>query len=601
MTLDLKACLAQSSLFNQLDATALDELHAAFEYRHLSRGETLFRRGEVGDAFYFLASGRLQIIKDSVVGELMPGDTFGELALIGEQTRAATIVAARDSELGRLPKQQFQQLLKNHQSIALELIKLLGEHLNQQQSGKESHSCTVVTLVTLSAHPSVKSLPQALSQLLLSDTRTCHIDPEQLNQQLWSGADEMLEQGSNRHSEQLSRWLSEQEQHSDYILLQTCDTPSAWRDFCLNQSDKTLYLTDDSASSLALPIHSDKAVESELVFLHESSAISPVNTHKRLQSCQVKRHHHIRQGSEADIRRLAREIKGQALALVLGGGGARSFAHIGVLKAMEELNIPIDRIAGTSMGAILGAQYADGYSPDQMLALNEEIWVRQKPHKDFTLPISSLLSANRARQYTKGVFGERHIEDLWLDFFCVSTDLTELKPYHHRKGLVWPALLASGAIPGVCSSIVSDEGSLLVDGGILDNLPVAAMRAHHKGPIIAVDISSDKGLKPSVTDTIPPNGWQALWHYLNPFNRKRRFPHIFKLISHTATLTGKVNAQASRQLADLCLTPDCQGHGLMEMKRLDELVEYGYQEAMPKLQQWLEPGDQVKRPEQAGI
>ncbi len=594
MTLDLKTCLAQSPLFNQLDAASLDELHAAFEYRHLSRGETLFRRGEVGDAFYFLASGRLQIIKDSVVGELTPGDTFGELALIGEQTRAATIVAARDSELGRLPKQQFQQLLKNHQSIAIELIKLLGEHLNQQQNGEESHSCTVVTLVTLSSHPSVKSLPQTLSRLLASDKRTCHIDPEQLSQQLWSGADEMLANDSNSYNERLSRWLSEQEQNSDYILLQTCDTPSVWRDFCLNQADKTLYLTDDSVSSLALPISSDKAVESELVLLHESSTIRPIDTHKRLQQCKVKRHHHIRQGSESDIQRLARDIKGESIAVVLGGGGARSFAHIGVLKAMEELNIPIDRIAGTSMGAILGAQYADGYSPDQMLLLNEEIWVRQKPHKDFTLPISSLLSANRAKQQTKGVFAERHIEDLWLDFFCVSTDLTKLKPYHHRQGLVWSALLASGAIPGVCSSIVSDEGSLLVDGGILDNLPVGAMREQHKGPVIAVDISSDKGLKPGVTDTIPPNGWQALWHYLNPFNKKRRFPHIFKLISHTATLTGTVNAQTSRQLADLCLTPDCRGHGLMEMKRLDQLVENGYREAMPKLQQWLESRDKTK-------
>lgn len=315
---------------------------------------------------------------------------------------------------------------------------------------------------------------------------------------------------------------------------------------------------------------------------------------KRLKHCKVKRHHHIRQDNKGDLQRLAREINGESIALVLGGGGARSFAQIGVIKAMEELSIPIDKVAGTSMGAIIAAQYADGYSPEQMLALNEEIWLRQKPHKDFTLPVSSLLSAHRAKQQTCGVFAQRHIEDLWLDFFCISTDLTELKPYHHRQGLVWSALLASGAIPGVCSSIVSDEGSLLVDGGILDNLPVAAMREHHKGPVIAVDISSDKGLKPGVTDTIPPNGWQALWQYLNPFAKKRRFPHIFKLISHTATLTGKVNAHTSRKLADLCLTPDCRGHGLMEMKRIDQLVERGYREAIPKLQQWLESSNRTE-------
>lgn len=591
MSLDIKSCLANSPLFAQLDPQTLVAVFAAIECQRLSRGQTLFRQGDPGDAFYILVSGRLTIMKDTVIGELLPGDSFAELALISNQPRAATIIAARDCELARLPKQQFQQILQRHPAIAVELIKLLGQRLNAQQQTKTTKAGKVIALVVMGNHTGVKKLPTLLTQSLKIHGKVRRLLVSQLDHRLWQGASEAL--GSNEvvSDEQLGRLLSTQEQQCDYVLLETTAAPSTWRNFCLSQADKVLYLVsaDEKPQALAPQLRSHIGADTlrQLVLVHSAIANKPSFSTHWLKCYDVTSHHHIRQYHQADRERLARDIADQSIALVLGGGGARSFAHIGVIKAMEELGIPIDRIAGTSMGAIIGAQYADGHNPQQLQTINEHIWIDSKPHRDITLPITALLSAGRAKQQTCKVFGQRDIEDLWLDFFCISTDLTQLKPYRHEKGPIWSSLLASGAIPGICSSIVSDSASLLVDGGLLDNLPVAAMRERHRGPIIAVDVSSDKGLKPHVTSTIPPNGWRALWGYLNPWAKQRPFPHIFKLITHTATLASKINAESSRQLADLCLTPQCNGHKLMEMKHLDKLIEQGYLEAKPKLEQWL--------------
>jgi len=596
---DVKACLAASRLFSWLDQAALTQLVEVFEWQLLLRGQTLFRQGDSGDAFYLVASGRLRILTpsaegvDTPVGELLAGESFGELALISDAPRAATIVAVRDTQLGKLSRAQFHTILHRHPTMALKLLDIVGEWLKQPPLATTQQASTIVTLVVLSSQQAVTTLAASLAAALARRSTVQHFTLAQLDQVICLGASDKLGEANDggQLDERLSRWLSQQEQQCDYLILETSAAASKWAHFCCRQADKLLYLVHSSDSPQAVPAHLVEPVspdaELELVLVHDDSTLKPLNTARWLTQTPVTRHHHLRQGRAADIERLGRDITHDALAVVLGGGGARSFGQIGVLKAMEELGLTIDRIGGTSMGAIIAAQYADGHPPDQLLAMNHEIWVRNKPQHDFTLPITSLLAARRAKRLTRMVFDDRDIEDLWLHFFCVSTDLTHLKPHIHRRGTVWSALLASGAVPGICSSIVSDEGALLVDGGVLDNLPVGVMRHHHRGTIIAVDVSPTKGLQPNVTTTIPPNGWRALSDYLNPMAKHRRYPHVFELLMHTAALTSKVNAESSRHLADLCLTPPSDEHGLMDMRNLEVLAERAYQYALPKLAQWL--------------
>lgn len=590
MELDLRECLLCSPLFNQLTSDTFEELFAALEHIRIARGETLFEQGDEGDAFYFLATGRLKVVKkQQTVGQMLPGESFGELALISDQPRAATIIAARDCELARLPKSQFQQIITKHPKLAVELLKIMGSRLNQQQEQQE-HKCQIITFVLLNQNDETLNLPSQVVSTLRQKHRAEHLSLKQLDSKLWQGASESVSSTGATHHDGLTRWLSQHEEHFDYIILETNQINSIWREFCLRQADIVLYLVNaqDGTQLLTEQLNSASHAnsEKELCILHQSSSKVPTNTNRWLQHSSINKHHHLRMDSKTDVERLCRELTGTAIALVLGGGGGRSFAQIGVIKAMLELGIPIDRVAGTSMGAIIAAQYAHGLSPEQLLDVNNDIWVKNKPHRNFSLPVTSLLKADKAVRLTKEVFFNREISDLWLDFFCISTDLTNLKAHQHNDGLIWPAILASGAVPSVCSSIVSDDGALLVDGGILDNLPVEAMRKRHKGPIIAVDVSSDRGLAPRVTDTIPPNGWRALLDYINPWAKHRRYPHLFKIITHTATLASKINADESRQLADLCIVPDCGDHSLMEMSNLEYLMEQGYKAALPELRQF---------------
>ncbi|MEO1192428.1 MAG: patatin-like phospholipase family protein [Pseudomonadota bacterium] len=588
MDRQFKAFIKDSALFNHIESETLDEVVDLFQYQRLLRGDTLFKKGDSGDAFYILLSGRLQVIDDKPVAELSTGESFGELALINDSPRAATIKALRDSELGRLDKNHFEQILKNHAEVAVEIIKVMGGWLGSGPRFARKHSSSVVTVVELDEQRlSVQWLPSLTSEL--QKVGSAHYICEQTLDNQFCNDDDEVSAGSFRE-ERFARWLSEQEEHYRTIILHCTARRSRWRDFCLRQADRVLYLADPLTPCERLKLKSppDRVPEQvhELVLLHPRGAARPQNTRSWLSQISLSRHHHMRMGNNQDLHRMCRELNLCTKAVVLGGGGARSFAQIGVLKAMETLGIGIDRIGGTSMGAIIGAQYADGYTPDEILEINIDTWERNKPHKAFTLPISSLLTAGRSKRLIQNVFGERDIEDLWMNFFCISSDLTQLQSRCHETGKIWWSLLASGAIPGICSSIISDDGSLLVDGGLIDNLPVGVMNEMHEGTIIAVDVASDSGLSPNWQHTIPPNGLRALWHQVNPFSKAKPHPHIFKLFTHTLTLASKINSETSRQLADLCITLDCQDHGLMQMESLASLMTKGYDTAMPVLEAW---------------
>ena len=113
-----------------------------------------------------------------------------------------------------------------------------------------------------------------------------------------------------------------------------------------------------------------------------------------------------------------------AVGLGLGGGGARGFAHIGSLRALEEAGIPVDVVAGTSMGANIAAQAAMGWSPDRMVEVNRRIWIEIAPQKKFTLPVVSILGSKKALECGRLMYDDYDIEDLWLPFYCVSSNLT---------------------------------------------------------------------------------------------------------------------------------------------------------------------------------
>jgi predicted acylesterase/phospholipase RssA len=244
--------------------------------------------------------------------------------------------------------------------------------------------------------------------------------------------------------------------------------------------------------------------------------------------------------------------------MVLSGGGARGYAHIGAIEALHEAGFELDRVGGCSMGAFIGGMHALGLDTDEVRACCRAELVRRSPFNDYTLPRVSLIRSRKAARMLDRVFGEKLVEELELSFFTVSSDLLASRTVVHRRGPLFEAVGASMSIPGLVPPL-SRPGRLLVDGGVLNNLPVDVMAADDEGPVIAVDVI--RRLDGTDDSVDPP------------------LPSITETLSRATVLGSVERAERNRTLADLVVTPDVQDVGLREFSALDRAAAVG-REAM---------------------
>ncbi|MGB9344790.1 MAG: patatin-like phospholipase family protein, partial [Ilumatobacteraceae bacterium] len=270
--------------------------------------------------------------------------------------------------------------------------------------------------------------------------------------------------------------------------------------------------------------------------------------------------------------------------LVLSGGGARGFAHLGVLRALREQGIPVDEVAGCSMGTVVAAAIALGLDGDELMERAEQQFHRLL---DYTLPIVSLVKGARITRNIDETFGTWDIEDLWLPFYCVSTNLTKSRLEVHRRGSTALAIRASVAIPGVLPP-VPYQGDLLVDGGVLNNLPFEVMRDNSTiETIVAVDVAPDQGPRARSDYGMSVSGFQALGASLR--RTKSHYPSVTSVLLRSM-LTGAVrNQKASMQdgSVDLLLTLHLPGVGLLEFDRSQEVADAGYEASKATIDHWV--------------
>ena len=247
----------------------------------------------------------------------------------------------------------------------------------------------------------------------------------------------------------LMHWLNNRESFSDYVIYRADGRWSNWTWRCITQADE-LVIIADTAYDCDFGVFQQKVSKTNqpwsLVLLHPSDLDRPRNTAQWLEESAADRVFHVRKGRQEDIARLARILGGKANSLVLGGGGARGFAHLGVVKALQELNVPIDMIGGASIGAPIAALVAQGYSPDEVRTLTGKLFNRLI---DWTLPLTSMLRGKRIADTIKKHAQDWDIEDFWIPFFCVSTNLTRAHQVVHKRGNSAVACRASVSIPGI--------------------------------------------------------------------------------------------------------------------------------------------------------
>jgi predicted acylesterase/phospholipase RssA len=327
------------------------------------------------------------------------------------------------------------------------------------------------------------------------------------------------------------------------------------------------------------------AVARRMLILLQASGDQPIrDTAQWLSARKTDFHVHIRDDEPGDLDRVVRIVSGRALGLVLAGGAARGFAHLGVYRAMIECGLPVDWIGGTSLGAIMAAALASPFSLNEAVEIARSAFVKGKPFSDFTFPLVSLISGRRMERLLRKHL-DFMIEDLPIPFFCVSCHLDTGAMIVHEIGDLADALRASASIPGIIPPAVVD-GRLAVDGAVINNLPIDIMQQKPVGTIIAVDLSADQEVR--VSYSAMPSAWTVLRGRYLPFARKYRVPGLSTVLLKATELGTLERVRKISQQADLLLRPPVRKFGMTEVKAFDRIVQAGYEEAMAQLPAWIE-------------
>lgn len=589
--LELAEFLAAHPLFAPLDEMTRLQLAGQLEPVQVAAGDVVMAQDEPGDGLYLVLSGRLRVsvaagTTERVLHDLARGAIVGEIALLSKRPRSATIRAVRDSELLLLRASSFDALVEQTPALLGQMTRLLIDRLlavDRPQAQPGGSRTIAVVPAGRGAGPAAKVAAELTARLARTGS-VFRLDADVVAQQLGSEAAQRGPDDPGRN--ELIGWLHAVERGNQCVVYQTDAEDTAWSRLCLSQSDVALLVAGAEAESelgavetRALATHS---LRCELVLVHSSQ---PSATSRWLESRAVTDHHHLRRNHPEDVARLARMVTGTACGVVLGGGGARGFAHIGALRALEEAGVPVDVVGGTSMGAIMGALCAQGLSAAEQLDRVVATFTRIGPFIRPTLPLIALSSDRRLNRILVEGIGAAAIEDLPRRFFCVSANLTRAEEVIHDRGVLWRAVRASLSLPGIFPPVYAD-GDLLVDGAALDSVPADIMRARiGSGSVVAVDVVPDVEPVTSAPFDIGLSAWRLLGHRLNPLAPPRPVPSLVDILSRSTGLSGVRHKRAALagDRVDLLLRPLLPAVSALDFKAGAALVEISYHQAVEEL------------------
>jgi predicted acylesterase/phospholipase RssA/CRP-like cAMP-binding protein len=590
-------------LLGERDAAQLAALLAEMECLELKRGDVLYRQGDDADRMFVVIYGRLRMMArdaegtEMVLDEVGRGDTVGWKSLLTGDVRSTTVYALRDSAVGVITRPVFENLSLQYPEVMARLARIAVRRARHRDATPSIfHASDAVSFAVLPAGTPRGGVPLAAfaerlaSALSASDSTTLHLSSARLDRLL--GTPGLAQVDALHPSEPtLAAWLQRQEQSHNYVIYEADDGWTPWTERCLRMADRVLLVGQGASAPVPteldeqLASHSDSTT-TELVLLQPDHASRPSGTAAWLARYAAAGHHHIRLGRTADFDSFVRRATGRGLGLVLGGGGARGFAHIGVFKALAECGVAVDLVGGTSMGAILSATFAMGLSYQDTIKLARQL---ASPLQLFdpTVPVVSFFASGKVTRVLKRIYGDTQIEDLWMPCFCVSSNLTHAVAMVHRRGPLWQAVRASMAIPGVFSPILA-EGDLLVDGCVLNNLPIDVMqRLNHDGPIIAVNVFPDVDLLRDYHFGPSISGWQALMSKLNPLRRQDGgAPLIFESLVRVLALNDVHQAKTKRGFADVYIRPPVEKYNILDFGAYAQIADIGYRSAMETLGDW---------------
>jgi predicted acylesterase/phospholipase RssA/CRP-like cAMP-binding protein len=565
----------------------LNALRDSLTWVELSDGDRLFEQGAPSDdGLYILVSGRVNISvanNDSVqtVAHLGQGQIVGEIGMLSDQPRTATVTATRDTVLFHLSQDEFANIARTFPDVNFALTRKIVQRLQENMRHVPVYLPRTLLLAKLT-HLDEAFVP-SLIEALEAYGRVLLINSANLDALSFDGALAMLDDDKQRALP--ITWLNEQEIHYRFVIFQSDDTVTTWTQQCISQADSTLLCADASLEPVNHPVeaHLSSDMDVDLILLYGQNSKSG-QVAQWLENHDVRRHYNIKITDQNTIDRVGRFLTGNAVGLVLGGGGARGFAHIGVVRAMHELGIPIDVVGGASAGSIMAGFTATEQDVQEALTRGKNLFDN---FVDYTLPFVSLASGKRLTKGLKDLFGETRIEELYVRFFCVSTNTSKSSLHVHDAGLLASAIRASASIPGIFPPVIADNEhrDVLVDGGVMNNVPVDVMQQFGVGKIIAVDLAGEMIAKRSKFNNEPAlSGFQVLLNRINPLRKNRiKAPSFAGMLFRVLMMNDETQRQRLREQADAYLMPQLNHFSIFDTRKADDIQQAGYEYAMSEL------------------
>ncbi|XP_075762121.1 patatin-like phospholipase domain-containing protein 7 isoform X3 [Pelodiscus sinensis] len=615
------------------------QIDFALDWMEVEAGRAVYRQGDKSDCTYIVLNGRLRSVirmddgKKQLTGEYGRGDLIGVVEALTHQPRATTVHAVRDSELAKLPEGALTSIKRKFPQVVTRLIHLLGEKIlgslqqgghplglhtsgSKWDAGNSASNLSTVAIMPVSEEVPLTAFTLELKHALSAIGPALLLTSENIRQRLGSAALDSI------HEYRLSSWLGQQEDIHRIVLYQSDGTLTPWTQRCIRQADCILIVglgeQEPTVGELERMLENTAVrAQKQLILLHKEDGPLPCRTVEWLNMrswCSA--HLHLRcprrvfsrrslpkliemyervfqkpPDRHSDFSRLARVLTGNAVALVLGGGGARGCSQVGIIRALIEAGIPVDMIGGTSIGSFMSALYAEERSYNQM-RIKARQWAMDmnsmfKTVLDLTYPITSMFSGASFNKGISNIFKDKQIEDLWIPYFTITTDITASAMRVHTDGSLWryvrSSMSLSGYMPPLCDP---KDGHLLMDGGYINNLPADVARSMGAKVVIAIDVGSrDETDLTNYGDAL--SGWWLLWKRWNPLAERVKVLNMAEIQTRLAYVCCVRQLEMVKN-SDYCeyIRPPIDRYRTLDFGKFDEICEVGYQHGKTVFNVW---------------
>lgn len=584
----------RGAIFNVLTQAQRERLLAAARVRYLERGEVLFEAGSDADTLFIVARGAVSAIlpEGGPADEFRAGDPAGEAAFFARRRHNITAAAVRDCEIFEIVRTAWEGLVEAEPEIAAAFLGAAAERLHEATTVRATLSrrrgARVIALVN-GGHDAIPPEFHRRLRLILARHGMTVIDRDSITDRFGALApDDSL----------VSAWLDKLEFDNKRLVLLAEPELTDWTSMCVRNADEAVIVTSGEAPGAALT-----PVESFVEAIHAPRARRLVRVHPRrvgvvsgtaawLSRMEVALHHHVSLEDDADLEGLARFLSGRAIGFVAGGGGGFGPAHVGIYRAFREKGVTFDAFVGTSVGSAMLAGFAFLGEHDRLTAGTEDIFVTSRSFKRLTLPRHSLLDHKVFDEALARAYGSTTmVEDCWRPFAAVATNLSTQSMELIRSGLLWQAVRASSAIPCILPPFFTDDGKMLVDGGLMDDAPLAPMQALKTGPNLVVHFGRQGRQRFDFAYEDLPGRGRLIASLFNPRARLPRAPKIMSTLFRSLLVHQRYDDLPVGPL-DLVLTPPAlPGASLMSFDRHMEVFDAAHAWALSRIDDLSASGD----------